>query len=387
MAIYKLGEITKMKSGSTPSRNNKDFWTNGNLKWLSSGEIKANVSFSKEKINSKKFKKEPFLKNSILMAMYGATAGKVGYLGENMYVNQAICVFNCYKNICFNKFLYYFLIKNSYKIKKRAVGGAQQNLSINIISDFEINLPSLKAQKEIIKIIEPYENLFLSYSQCVRIDNIKNTKKDIKNLIDIIEPIEKIIFKINLGNNLIKMIEEFLIQNLLKKSTNRKINELVFEKNQILNSKLIKNVSVGYNGFKNKIGKISKKSKALNQWEFVIGLISKNIPKGFNIQKKILGVSTAYKTFCSVDKIILKSWFVYKMLKNQWKKYLKPTSRQGQSFNCHIFLNDEIKAPSNKSFLKNESLIKNILKIKNNLINLNKRLIKLKEKIIYSLIR
>ncbi len=221
MTIYKLGEIAKMKSGSTPSRKNKDFWTNGNLKWLSSGEIKANVSFSKEKINSKK---DPFLKNSVLMAMYGATAGKVGYLGENMYVNQAICVFNCYKNICFNKFLYYFLLKNSYKIKKRAIGGAQQNLSINTISNFTINLPSLKTQKQIIDIIKPYEKLFLNYSQCVRIDNIKNTKDDLKNLINIVKPIENLI---KIMKNIILKIENYSKNIQTNNNEKIKINKII----------------------------------------------------------------------------------------------------------------------------------------------------------------
>ena len=97
-------------------------------------------------------------------------------------------------------------------------------LKFNIALQLKINLPSIKTQKQIIDIIEPYEKLFLSYSQCLRIDNIKNTKKDLKNLIDIIEPFEKLI---KIMKNIILKIENYSKNIQITNNEKIKINKII----------------------------------------------------------------------------------------------------------------------------------------------------------------
>ena len=260
------------------------------------------------------------------------------------------------KKIAISKYIYYWSKGIGYsQIKSLSkTGCTMPKLNPAIAKQIEISIPSLKIQKQIIGIIEP---------------------------------IEKAILKIENAKKIINLMENFLYQKVTKKTSKRKISEIIVEKSKAINSNLTRVVSVGYKGFKEKFGKVSPKSKPLNQWEFVIGLISKDIPKAFNIQKETLGVSTAYKTFSSVDQNVLKIWFIFKKIDVEWQKYLKPVSRQGQGFDSKAFLMADIEMPSNNIFIGNDHLIKKILGIKNNLAILTKKFTTLREDLVYSLIR
>lgn len=134
----------EMKSGGTPSRDNLNYWNANDIPWLKTGEVSNNVVFDAEEYISKEGYKNSSAKlipsESVLMAMYGATAGQLTYLKKEVSTNQACCAM-----ICFEKersaFLYYALLNQQKEIETLAIGGAQPNLSKQIIEAIDLILP------------------------------------------------------------------------------------------------------------------------------------------------------------------------------------------------------------------------------------------------------
>lgn len=132
------------KSGSTPSRTNNEYWENGTIPWVKSGEVHNNITLQTEEyitplgLSESSTKLLP--KDTVLMAMYGVTAGEVGYLAIEATTNQAICGM-----ICCSKaeaaYLYFSLIQSQAAISRLSNGGAQDNLSKNFIDNIKIVVP------------------------------------------------------------------------------------------------------------------------------------------------------------------------------------------------------------------------------------------------------
>ena len=135
---------SKMESGSTPSRTENEYWINGNIPWLKSGEVHNNITFETEEYITEKGLKETSTKllpvDTVLMAMYGVTAGEVGYLNIPATTNQAICGMIC-KNKIEAAYLYFALIQNQKMISQMSNGGAQNNLSKAFIENMFIVVP------------------------------------------------------------------------------------------------------------------------------------------------------------------------------------------------------------------------------------------------------
>ena len=138
---WRMGTIGKfckeMKSGGTPSRAHNEYWNKKDYLWLKSGEVHNNIVVDVEEYIS-----EDGLKNSsakiiptgaVIMAMYGATAAQVAYLSCDTTTNQACC-----NMVCHSKedaaYLFFHLLANQEEIKKLANGGAQENLSQELIA-------------------------------------------------------------------------------------------------------------------------------------------------------------------------------------------------------------------------------------------------------------
>src|SRR5690554_5813393 len=134
----------EMKNGATPSRDNLDYWNSRDIPWLKTGEISNNVVFdSEEYISVEGFKYSStklIPKDSVLMAMYGATAGQLAYLKKEVATNQACCaMISADKNKM--AFLYYALLNQQNHIVTLANDGAQANLSKQIIEELDLILP------------------------------------------------------------------------------------------------------------------------------------------------------------------------------------------------------------------------------------------------------
>ena len=152
----------RIGSGGTPSRKNKSYYNLGNIKWLKTKELDdIKIYDTEEKITEEGLKKSSaklYPKDTIVMAMYGATVGKLGIIKEEMCTNQACCNMVVDSNKCNYKFLYYSLLYNRESIINLANGAAQQNLSVGVIGDYEINLPSLEEQEKIADILSSLDD-------------------------------------------------------------------------------------------------------------------------------------------------------------------------------------------------------------------------------------
>ena len=150
----KLNDIGNWKSGSTPSRSNKVYFDNGTIPWLKTGDLKDGfVDFISENITELALKKLPLTlhhKNTVLIAMYGATIGKLGILKFPATTNQACCACSCYEGVFF-KFLFYFLMSIRKNLIKQAKGGAQPNISKEIVINTLFPLPPIAEQKRIVE--------------------------------------------------------------------------------------------------------------------------------------------------------------------------------------------------------------------------------------------
>ena len=156
-----LGNIFHTTSGGTPSRRNNDYYK-GSIPWVKSGELDKGVVFdTEEKISEEAIKNSSakiFPKGTLLIALYGATIGKLAFLGVDAATNQAICGIYHNDNID-SKFLYYFLLFRRPKLISQGTGGAQPNISQTILKKLEFPFPSRPEQRSIVLKIE---NLFAS---------------------------------------------------------------------------------------------------------------------------------------------------------------------------------------------------------------------------------
>ena len=151
--LCKFENIAKTTSGGTPSRTNKTYW-GGNIPWLKSGELNDNIVEKAEEFITddglKNSSAKLFPRDTLLIAMYGATAGKLGFLGFDSTTNQAICAIFNDKTKTDSKFIYYFLLKERERIVNDSFGGAQPNISQNYIRNIDIPLPPLNIQTEVV---------------------------------------------------------------------------------------------------------------------------------------------------------------------------------------------------------------------------------------------
>lgn len=132
------------KSGSTPSRTNNEYWENGTISWVKSGEVHNNITLQTEEYITSLGLSESYTKllpkDTVLMAMYGVTAGEVGYLAIEATTNQAICGMIC-RSKAEAAYLYFSLIQSQAAISRLSNGGAQDNLSKNFIDNIKIVVP------------------------------------------------------------------------------------------------------------------------------------------------------------------------------------------------------------------------------------------------------
>ena len=169
--VQKLSTFCKTGSGGTPSRSNNDFFENGTIPWVKSGELKNRyITEIEEYITDLAIEKSSaklVAKGSLLIAMYGATVGEVSQLTFDATTNQAICNILPDENICDVNYLYRFLEASKPYLLSRRVGGGQPNISQGIIKDLEIPLPPLSEQRRIASILDKADELRQKRQQAI----------------------------------------------------------------------------------------------------------------------------------------------------------------------------------------------------------------------------
>ena len=165
------------KSGSTPSRTNNEYWDNGTIPWIKSGEVHNNITLQTEEhithlgLNESSTKLLP--KDTVLMAMYGVTAGEVGYLAIEATTNQAICGMNCHSKAD-AAYLYFTLIQSQAAISRLSNGGAQDNLNKNFIDNIKIVVPP-SGFIEKLNLATIIEQMTLNTKEMVLLEELQST--------------------------------------------------------------------------------------------------------------------------------------------------------------------------------------------------------------------
>jgi restriction endonuclease S subunit len=173
--LMRLGDVCKTGSGSTPLRSRKDYYKGGDIPWLLSGEVaQGEVTKATNFITELALKETSvklFPSGTVLVAMYGATAGEVGILRFASTTNQAVC--GILPNDRFlPEYLYFVFLQKKAELVAQAVGGAQPNISQEKIKNTLIPVPALEQQKDVIKRLEAVRNqshqLEATYQQKLR---------------------------------------------------------------------------------------------------------------------------------------------------------------------------------------------------------------------------
>ena len=150
----KISEIATTSSGGTPSRSIPSYYY-GDIKWFTTTELKDNYLYdsvehiTREALNNSSAKM--FSANTILMAMYGATIGKLGVLKEPSTTNQACCAIKC--NDIVEIFLFYILLYNRKSIIEKGCGAGQPNISQAIVNELSFLVPPCEKEQQAIATI------------------------------------------------------------------------------------------------------------------------------------------------------------------------------------------------------------------------------------------
>ncbi|VVB77528.1 Type-1 restriction enzyme MjaXIP specificity protein [uncultured archaeon] len=173
----KLSDICETSSGGTPSRTKQEYWSNGKIPWIKSGDL------NKDKITEvNEFITESGLKNSsakyiepntILIAMYGATAGITSISKIRATTNQAVCAL-VPKDKKLNEIYLLYWLRSKYEyIVSLSFGGGQPNISQQVIRSLMIPIPPLPLQEKFTKIVNEIEKMK---------ENVKKTESNSEEL-------------------------------------------------------------------------------------------------------------------------------------------------------------------------------------------------------------
>ena len=182
----RLGIIGDWGAGATPLRGNIEYY-GGKIPWLKTGELNNGLIISTEEYITDKALEECSLRlcniGDILIAMYGATIGKLGIAGIKLTTNQACCA--CTPIFVYNKFLFYFLMASKQSFIEQGEGGAQPNISRIKLVNYLFPLPPLKEQQRIVEKIEELTLHIEYYGKAqTELDTLnKNIKEQLKKSI------------------------------------------------------------------------------------------------------------------------------------------------------------------------------------------------------------
>ena len=171
----RMGNIGEWGAGATPAKGNPDYY-NGNILWLRTGELNNDIVYDTEIKITKKALKECSLRlnkvGDVMIAMYGATIGKVAIVGKEMTTNQACCA--CTPIGIFNWFLFYFLMGSQLDFIKKGEGGAQPNISRQKLIVHLMPVPPIEEQHRIVSRIREVLPYVERYTHSQVAQNILN---------------------------------------------------------------------------------------------------------------------------------------------------------------------------------------------------------------------
>lgn len=175
--VRSVDEVATVFAGGTPSRSKPEYY-NGKVPWVKSGEVNTRIIYRTEEFISELAVKESSArwakKGSVLVAMYGATAGKVARLMIDAALNQAVSAINGREGFAHNGFLLYAIENNTRELLNTVQGSGQPNLSGQLIKSLDFPVPPLPEQQKIAAILSTVDDVIEKTR--AQIDKLKDLK-------------------------------------------------------------------------------------------------------------------------------------------------------------------------------------------------------------------
>lgn len=179
-AISKIGELTEIKTGGTPSTKCEKYWKDGDIPWMASGDVNKKIinevdgRITKSGMENSAAKLLP--KDTVMIALngQGKTKGTVAYLNIELTCNQSLAGFLPSYNVFNSKYLYYNLQSRYFEIRGLAGDGARNGLNLGLLREILIPIPSIKEQEKIALILSTVDE------QIDNVDALIEKNKELK---------------------------------------------------------------------------------------------------------------------------------------------------------------------------------------------------------------
>lgn len=328
---------TSVYSGGTPKSTVSEYYSSYGIPWLNTKEINFNRIFDTEKYITQAGYDSSAAKwvekNAVIVAMYGATAGKSCITKIRLTTNQACCNLIINEKVADYLYVYYYLKYKYTELSGLANGGAQQNLNSQIIKEFPISIPSLEVQKKISSVLASLDDKIESNQQINR--NLAAQAQAIYQswFIDF-EP---------WGGICPNDWKTYTFSSFL-----RVRNEKSNDPNIPLFSVTDTGIMPREAKFTKKLSTSSTKNKVIYCGDLVFGM-SREILNWGIMHSPIGGVSSAYNVFevgANIDVRYLESYM--KIKRQYFHDIIKPASREGQGIDKSILLNKKIYVPTSE---------------------------------------
>ncbi len=164
---YTLGEVTvDIYSGATPSKEKREYWVNGTIPWMSSGEVNLGQVYEVEgritQLGYDKCSTKMVPEGSVVIALagQGKTRGTVAILRTSVCTNQSLAALVPQKEIVSGEYLYYYLKTQYAKLREVSAGdGTRGGLNLKMLKAYKVVIPSHKAQDQIVSILDRFDTL------------------------------------------------------------------------------------------------------------------------------------------------------------------------------------------------------------------------------------
>ncbi len=170
---YTLGEVTvDIYSGATPSKEKREYWGNGTIPWMSSGEVNLGQVYEVEgritQLGYDKCSTKMVPEGSVVIALagQGKTRGTVAILRTSVCTNQSLAALVPQKEIVSGEYLYYYLKTQYAKLREVSAGdGTRGGLNLKMLRAYKVVIPSHKAQGQIVSILDRFDTLTTDLTQ------------------------------------------------------------------------------------------------------------------------------------------------------------------------------------------------------------------------------
>ena len=363
----RLGDVcSRVCSGGTPKSTNLSYY-GGEIPWLNTKEIDFNRIYSTEKTITDSGLNNSSAKwiapNTVTVAMYGATAGKLCIVKVPMTTNQACCNLTINDELADYEFVYYSL-KNDYTtLASLANGGAQQNLNAQIIKDYVLQMPSLNDQRRIASILSSLDRK-IELNNKINADLEEMAQAIFKNWFVDFEPFKDGKFV----DSELGMIPEgwkvVVFDNILNVTTTKTGKEGIPEYS-VTNT----GIHPRDEKFTKNLSKSSAKNKLIRKGNLVFGMSREILNCGI-MKEEVGGVSSAYNVYIVDEKIVnttyLECFIAQRM--DYFADLIKPASREGQGVDKALLMKKIICIPPSEVmdvFLEKYNSIMHLTEIRN----------------------